>query len=278
VKTEISFICPTCPKQDGKKKLYFNLRKKIGYCHRCGEIFTFQRMVQLIRDFNLRDIVLTNTKSSLEDLKSEPIYSTGVKNIFNFPSAMEYLHKRGINDYKIKKYSLFWSNEGELKHRIIFPIIHNDIITGLVGRSIYGEEPKYKYSSGFKTSQALFPETHIKKITFLVEGIIDALVTDSVCIFGSYISDRQIKKLKDKKVKVIFLALDRDTWDNPKMKRASMSLKENGFKVRPLRLPYNSDPADLGKNELRSLAEKQKSEINLRRLEVTNYVSKDWKR
>ena len=73
-------------------------------------------------------------------------------------------------------------------------------------------------------------------------------------LFGKFIPDKLKYKIVDKKVSRVNVILDKDA------ERESLELCEKllgeDIDVRLIRLPGNSDPSDLGKNNMNKLIEK----------------------
>jgi len=114
-----------------------------------------------------------------------------------------YLAQRGINVSTAKTFGVgLYSGEGFLSGRIVIPI-HDHVgqLVAYAGRSIAGEEPKYRFPTGFRKSQVLFNFNRAihsgEKNAILVEGFFDAMKVHQaghanvVAMMGSTFSQRQ---------------------------------------------------------------------------------------
>jgi 5S rRNA maturation endonuclease (ribonuclease M5) len=114
-----------------------------------------------------------------------------------------YLAKRGIQIDTAKMFGVgFYSGDGFLSGRIVIPIHdHAGQLIAYAGRSLAGEEPKYRLPAGFRKSQVLFnlhrASSSGEKKAIVVEGFFDAMKihqaghTNVVALMGSSFSQRQ---------------------------------------------------------------------------------------
>lgn len=133
-----------------------------------------------------------------------------------------YLAQRGIHIDTAKTFGVgFYSGDGFLSGRIVIPIHdHDGQLVAYAGRSLAGEEPKYKLPAGFRKSQALFNFHRAirsgEKNAIVVEGFFDAMKvnqaghTNVVALMGTSFSQRQSDLLASHFASVT-LMLDGDT-------------------------------------------------------------------
>jgi 5S rRNA maturation endonuclease (ribonuclease M5) len=114
-----------------------------------------------------------------------------------------YLLQRGIHIATAKTFGAgLYNGNGFLSGRIVIPI-HDHVgqLVAYAGRSIAGEEPKYRFPAGFKKSLVLFNFNRAihsgEKNAIVVEGFFDAMKVHQaghpnvVAIMGSSFSQRQ---------------------------------------------------------------------------------------
>lgn len=114
-----------------------------------------------------------------------------------------YLAQRGIHVPTAKTFAAgFYNGGGFLAGRIVIPIHdHAGCLVAYAGRSIAGEEPKYRFPTGFRKSLLLFNLHRAvqsgEKTAIVVEGFFDAMKvhqaghTNVVALMGSSLSQRQ---------------------------------------------------------------------------------------
>ena len=114
-----------------------------------------------------------------------------------------YLAQRGIHIDTAKTFGVgLYSGDGFLTGRIVIPIHdHDGQLVTYPGRSLAGEEPKYRLPAGFRKSQVLFNFHRAirsgEKNAIVVEGFFDAMTiyqtghTNVVALMGSSFSQRQ---------------------------------------------------------------------------------------
>jgi DNA primase len=114
-----------------------------------------------------------------------------------------YLAQRGIHVPTAKIFGAgFYNGGGFLAGRIVIPIHdHAGCLVAYAGRSIAGEEPKYRFPTGFRKSLLVFNFHRAvqsgQKTAIVVEGFFDAMKvhqaghTNVVALMGSSLSQRQ---------------------------------------------------------------------------------------
>jgi DNA primase len=278
-KVEINIECPDCDKRDGAKKLYFNIKKQIGLCFRCGRTYDLLRLAKALGksgDF----IKLPISKSKKPDTTAQTF---SVESVYDNPDALKYLLKRNISPTKINKFKIFYSPKGTFRNRIIIPLYYEEKLFGLVGRIIKDElsDKKYLFQSGTKVKEIIYPECNLDREVYLVEGSIDAIVANGICTFTSFISNEQVQILKDRQVEQIYLCFDFDTWQvknkqKPKIIKAYDKLEEAGFEVLPIKMPEGQDPAKMGSATLRKFALTQSIWLNIYTIKTLKRRFKDY--
>lgn len=151
---DYKILCPACGGNDLRVTEYNNT----GYCYECTAYY------------RIGDQPINNKRRQV-DLPVEDIREF-YSNILNYykeslqPTQRDYLHNRGIDDNSIEFFNIgfcsnariplytekcakesgvgFGNGQAFLSNRIVFPYLALDKITDLRGRSVIGEEPRYK--------------------------------------------------------------------------------------------------------------------------------------
>jgi len=126
-----------------------------------------------------------------------------------------YLESRGISKEVAAKFGVgFFPGKGSMEGRIVIPIRNeNGALVAYAGRSLSGEEPRYRVPAGFQKSQVLYNRFAVTgEVVILVEGFFDCIRVSSagfpcVALMGSTLSETQEKLLTFKR---IILLLDGD--------------------------------------------------------------------
>lgn len=123
-----------------------------------------------------------------------------------------YLADRGIDEQTASRWRLGWY---DMDDRVLFPVFKkegkHDRLMGVIGRTVVGEEPKYKnYPPKFKKADVLYGEWLAPKeldLLVVVEGPVDAVKTNlaieehglekvwCVALMGAEPSERQLDRM-----------------------------------------------------------------------------------
>ena len=127
--------------------------------------------------------------------------------------ALSYLYKRGIDDSDILKYNIGYCDDGLYSNRIIIPSYDVDgKLNFFVGRDFYNSKMKYRNSPTTKNIIGFDLFINWDEPIILCEGVFDAMAfkRNAIPLFGKTIMSKLQKKIIEKKVKIIYLALDND--------------------------------------------------------------------
>ena len=192
-------------------------------------LWTQEEMQELI-DF----VLLAEEEDNVEELKEIVTITYVPDGLQRYLSCKhEYFEKRGIKDATIMKWNLgfvekYQDDKVYMNNRVLFPLyakvgMHLEL-KGVVGRSVVGEEPKYKNAPpSFKKSQYVYGGwlAEGKTKIAVVEGPVDCLILNqnleeaglddmfAVALLGADPSEAQIEWLKDHAEEVICF-LDND--------------------------------------------------------------------
>ena len=172
--------------------------------------------------------------------------------------ALTYMYKRGFTDDDILKHNIGYCDEGKYSNRIIIPSYDSDgQLNFFVGRDFY--KSKLKYLNSFTSKDVIGFDLFINwdEPIILCEGAFDAMSfkRNAIPLFGKTMSKRLHKKILQKKVKKIFLALDDDA-QNDAIK-ISEKLMNEGIDVRKINL-QGGDPNDIGFKKLTTMIDDTK--------------------
>ena len=214
----------------------------------------------------LRDIVFIPTNKDEVESKvivslpreSQPLW-TKSKSLF-YNHAINFLKRRGINETDIKKYKLKFCDSGMYQNRIIIPSYDdNGLLNYFVGRSFMGDNMKYKNPN---VSRDIIPFDWFiawSQPIILCEGVFDAISirTNAIPMLSKKPSKSLLRKVFEKKVKTVYIALDDDAKKDAY--RLSEFFKDFGIDSKVVNLPVDKDPNDLGWERITTLIDSTES-------------------
>ena len=163
-----------------------------------------------------------------------------------YKHAMSYLQKRGVTYEDILKYGIGYCDQGLYTNRVIIPSYDEDgQLNFFVGRDIFESKMKYRNSPTPKNVVGFELFINWDEPIVLCEGPFDsiAIKRNAIPLFGKTILSNLRRKIIEKKVKQVYISLDRDAIsDSIKMVEDFM---KNDIDVYFVNLPEN-DPSDLG--------------------------------
>jgi DNA primase len=193
-----------------------------------------------------------------------------------YKNAMYYLSKRGITYGDILKYNIGYCDQGLYTNRVIIPSYDdNGQLNFFVGRDIFESKMKYRNSPTPKDVVGFELFINWDEPIVLCEGPFDAIAIkrNAIPLFGKTILSNLRRKIIEKKVKQVYISLDRDAiLDSIKMVEDFM---KNDIDVYFVNLP-EKDPSDLGfENVIPLLKETEKMKFSdLMRYKLNGKVKK----
>jgi len=190
--------------------------------------------------------------------------------------TISYLQNRGITYEDILKYGIGYCDEGLYTNRIIIPSYDEDgQLNFFVGRDIFESKMKYRNSPTPKDVVGFELFINWDEPIVLCEGPFDAIAIkrNAIPLFGKTILSNLRRKIIEKKVKQVYISLDRDAiLDSLKMVEEFM---KNDIDVYFVNLP-EKDPSDLGfENVIPLLKETEKMKFSdLMRYKLNGKVKK----
>ena len=208
----------------------------------------------------LKDLVFVSTKKG--EVESKVIVSLPIeykplwkssKSLF-YKQALNFLKKRGITKIDLQKYKLGFCDDGIYSNRIIIPSYdENGILNYFVGRSFMGGGMKYKNPN---VSRDIVPFDWFIAWSYpivLCEGVFDAISirTNAIPMLSKKPSNSLLRKIFEKQVKTIYIALDNDAKKDAYY--LSEFFKDFGIDSKVVNLPKNKDPNNLGFENMNEL-------------------------
>jgi len=193
-----------------------------------------------------------------------------------YKNAMMYLQRRGITYEDILKYNIGYCDQGLYTNRVIIPSYSEDgQLNFFVGRDIFESKMKYRNSPTPKDVVGFELFINWDEPIVLCEGPFDAIAIkrNAIPLFGKTILSNLRRKIIEKKVKQVYISLDRDAiLDSLKMVEEFM---KNDIDVYFVNLP-EKDPSDLGfENVIPLLKETEKMKFSdLMRYKLNGKVKK----
>ena len=234
----------------------------VSHCFSCGYKVNIFKHFGVVANFT--SIKVAKLKEKLRNLH---IDFNGV----DFPEEMVPMLKpfRGISVKTLKEFGAFYTHGSEkLQDRIFFPIkdVRGKNIV-YVGRHMMSQgNPRYlNYPSGVRIPvfPAHLPSGYSSMV--IVEGLFDMLnlydngCENVVCAFGTNTLQNDTKQkmlpFRAQGITHIYLLFDGDDAGRKAAQLYKPLLEEEGFIVEIVVLPDNTDPGDLDRENVRSIAE-----------------------
>jgi len=271
-------LCPLHP--ETHPSFYVNAAKNLFYCHGCGQGGDLLRFVQLARNLSFPKTVahlkqlLGAPEPSPEDALQEAI-DFYRQQLEQHPEAMDYLHRRGVQDPRlIQQLSIGYAPGGRLRRhlsergypadlliqaglihqgkdafyrRIVFPCWEEGRPINLYGRSLDGAPP-HRFLARPKGGLFAWSLAGHHANVILVEGLFDLAVLwqagfrNTSCAFGIHLTETQLAQLSERPGRTVWLAFDSDPAGRNAACALAQRLRHTGLRVRIADLPAGHDP------------------------------------
>ena len=201
---------------------------------------------------DVKDIVLNLPK------EAKPLWNGG--DSLQKLHALKFIYERGLTDEDILRYNLHYCLSGVYQNRIIIPSYDdNGLLNYFVGRSFMGDNMKYKNPN---VSRDIIPFDWFiawSQPIILCEGVFDAISirTNAIPMLSKKPSKSLLRKVFEKKVKTVYIALDDDAKKDAY--RLSEFFKDFGIDSKVVNLPVDKDPNDLGWERITTLIDSTES-------------------
>jgi len=231
----VAYYCPFC--HHHKRKLEINISTQQYQCWVCnikGRSFLslFKKLKAPKNKFDeLVKLVKANKRTNSLDYVDRKKDNNGILELPEnykplwiptsspeYKNAIYYLNKRGVTPYDILRYRIGYCDSGEYAKKIIIPSFNNSgELNYFVGRSYYAAST-YKHKNPKVSKDIIGFEIFVnwEMPIILVEGAFDAIAIkrNAVPLFGKTIPEKLKRKIIDKRVKEIYICLDKDAIKN----------------------------------------------------------------
>jgi len=163
-----------------------------------------------------------------------------------YKHALKYLKSRGVSQDDMIKYSIGYCEDGLYSNRIIIPSYDSEgKLNFFVGRDVFDSKLKYRNSPTPKNIVGFELFVNWEEPILLVEGALDAITAkvNSIPLFGKTIMNNLKRRILEKKVKTLYVALDNDALKDSM--RIVEELMNEGIKVHMIKMT-EKDPNDIG--------------------------------
>ena len=256
---EHAFYCPFC--NHHKKKMQVNLETQKWHCWVCNtgghKIGILLRKINAPKSLIKEVLQLVDEYVSYEKDKEETIYEVSLPKEFKplwrksedplYKNAIHYLRQRGIGGIDILRYSMGYCTSNGYSNRIIIPSYDADgKLNYFMARDMFPNS-KFKYKNPPMSKDTVGFELFINwnEPIVLCEGIFDAITirNNAIPLFGKFPSKTLVKRLAEKQVRKVYVALDEDAKKDAI--KLSKFLMDYGIDTYLLDME-DKDPSELG--------------------------------
>ena len=274
-----------------KPKLQINTQTQKWHCwvsnqggHKLYQLFKklkatseqFNELTDLVGGFHSLSSNREKVKENIVRLPKEfkSLWSNG-SSIIGKHSRV-YLNNRNVSNGDILRYGIGYCEEGMYSNRVIVPSYNSDgELNYFVGRDIYEGGFKYKNPPVSKDVIGFDLFINWNEPIILCEGVFDAIAIkrNAIPLFGKTIPKSLKKKIYEKKVKEIYILLDKDAISDAI--KITDDLMKNGINVYFVSLS-EEDPSDMGFKKVINLIKetKQTSFSDLMRMKLNGKTRK----
>ena len=257
---EHAFHCPFC--NHHKKKLQVNCETQKWHCWVCNA--GGHKIGILLRKVNAPKQIISEVLKILGDYKGvkhekEKVteYDVSLPQCYKplwkksddplYKNAIHYLSQRGIGSVDILRYSMGYCTSNGYSNRIIIPSYDVDgKLNYFIARDMFPNS-NFKYKNPPMSKDTVCFEMFINwnEPVVLCEGVFDAISIrrNVIPLLGKFPSKTLVKRLIEKKVKTIYVALDEDARQDAI--KLSKFLMDYGISTYLLNMK-DKDPSELG--------------------------------
>ena len=269
---EHAFHCPFC--NHHKKKLQVNLDTQKWHCWVCNK--GGHKIGILLRKINAPKNIISEVLKILgdyrgvsKDKEEKTEYNVSLPQCYKplwkksddplYKNAMHYLRQRDIGSIDILRYSIGYCSSNGYSNRIIIPSYDADgKLNYFIARDMFPNS-KFKYKNPPMSKDTVCFEMFINwnEPIVLCEGVFDAIAirNNVIPLLGKFPSKTLVKRLVEKKVKKIYVALDEDAKKDAI--KLSKFLMDYGISTYLLEM-NGKDPSELGFKEFWKIVKQSK--------------------
>ena len=261
-----------CPIHNGEgtEAFHANYERNVFHCFACGAGGNVLNFVAAMEKCTIRQAALWLQARFRSIAAAEPAESKlvrkkrAVNEPLNFSLTVDrphpYLAARGIDNQTAEYFGMgYVRRPGLMSNRIAIPIHDADgRLVAYCGRSVNGEEPRYRFPAGFRKSHVLF-NYHRARATagrqvIVVEGFFDCMrvyqagFPNVAALMGAQLSPVQ-KDLLTSRFQQIVLMLDGDQTGRAATTRIASDLA-SVCSVIEVRLPANVQPDQMTADQI----------------------------
>jgi len=242
-KGENPWNCWVCQKK-GKKLVNLYKQLNAGY----DKIVELNKALGVVtKDINSLFTEYSNYTSTHLSLPTEYKSFLEADNTPDYRNALKYLREdRGFTNFDIIKYHLGFCETGQYRHKIIIPSYNlSGSLNFFVGRDFYGSNFKHKNPNVSKDIVPMELYINWALPIIICEGMFDAITIkrNAIPLLGKTISDELRKRLIEKRVTDIYLALDLDALKQTL--QIAKTFLDEGINVYIVELD-GKDPSEIG--------------------------------
>ena len=257
---EHAFHCPFC--NHHKKKMQVNLETQKWHCWVCNagghKIGILLRKINTPKNI-ISDVlkILGDYRGVSKDKEEKTEYNVSLPQCYKplwrksddplYKNAIHYLKRRNIGPIDILRYSIGYCSSNGYSNRIIIPSYDGEgKLNYFIARDMFPNS-KFKYKNPPMSKDTVCFEMFINwnEPIVLCEGVFDAISIrrNVIPLLGKFPSKTLVKRLVEKQVKKIYVALDEDARQDAI--KLSKFLMDYGIETYLLNMK-DKDPSELG--------------------------------
>jgi DNA primase len=280
-----------CPihQGEGRDAFHVDVRRKIFHCFSCGAGGDVLELVALLSRCTLRDAAgqleawFPGSATSAAPVPSQRVTKGNISvnpplqfTLRGVDGAHAYLAARAVDGRTAARFGVgFYGGTGIMRGRVVIPI-HDEHgrLVAYAGRSVDGQQPRYRFPAGFGKSQVLFnfhrAAATSEDTAIVVEGFFDCLrvsgagLENVVALLGTELYEHPARLLCERFDRVL-LMLDGDAAGRQARGRIVGRLRDR-CEVRLIELTEGVQPDQLPDHVLRQLIEQRDKELELVRM------------
>jgi hypothetical protein len=244
VGSEIQTKCPKC----GRDSFYFNLNKKVGWCHhaKCHWSPNLRALTEHVGfgpdddpGFYERPVGQQRPMVALPDNIEPVLFHRQGQLLTSYPEAYRYVLGRNVADRRILGFAL--QTDGR---RVYLPVQEEGRLLSYVSRSIQVEVKGYLYPKGGRHGETILGWDEAKHWPYLVlveNSFVSLWLRDHFVStnFGSHLSLHQLAKIQKSKVKRVVILWDEGA--GGAAQKAVLRLRELGIPACYVRIKGQPD-------------------------------------